>query len=213
MKKTVKINKIVEILDNTYQEKHVMESNYEGNPYKALVSCIMSLRNLDEVTFPIADKLFEIADTPQKIIELGTENLTKIIKSINYNRTKAENIISLSKIILEKYDGKVPDSIEKLLEFKGVGRKTANIVISIGFQRPAVAVDTHVHKIANRLGYVKTKSPDETEIELRKKLPKKYWRTINQLFVLHGKNICKTRKPKCDICPIIEYCNQIGVKP
>lgn len=212
MKKKVDINKIIEILENYYTDKHVMESNYEGNPYKALVACILSLRNLDEVTFPIADKLFEVADTPEKIIELGLENLQKYVKSINYYKTKAENIISLSHIIIEQYSGKVPDTIDELMKFRGVGRKTANITISVGFQQSAVAVDTHVHKISNRLGYVSTNTPDETEIELRKKLPQKYWRRVNQLFVLHGKNICKTRNPKCEICFISDYCNQVGVK-
>lgn len=212
MKKKVAINKIIELLETSYTDKHVMESNYEGNPYKALVACILSLRNLDEVTFPIADKLFEVADTPEKIIKLGLENLQKYVKSINYYKTKAENIISLSHIIIEQYSGKVPDTIDELLKFRGVGRKTANITISVGFQQPAVAVDTHVHKISNRLGYVSTNTPDETEIELRKKLPQKYWRRVNQLFVLHGKNICKTRNPKCEICIISDYCNQVGVK-
>ncbi|MEI7475175.1 MAG: endonuclease III [bacterium] len=212
MKKKVDITKIVEILENHYTEKHVMESNYEGSPYKSLVACILSLRNLDEVTFPIADRLFEVADTPQKIINLGVQKLQEYTKSINYYKTKAENIMLLSQQIIDDYNGEVPETIDELMKFRGVGRKTANITISVGFQRPAVAVDTHVHKIANRLGYVSTETPDETEMVLRKKLPQKYWRKINQLFVIHGKTICKTRGVKCNICPIIDYCNQIGVK-
>lgn len=208
MEKIVDIKKIVEILDN-YYPMHVMEDNYTGQPYKALISCLLSLRTRDEVTFPVAEKLFKIADTPQKMIELPYEKLCELIKSINYYKTKAENIQIISAILLEKYNGKVPSGMEELLAFRGVGRKTANIVISVGFERPAVAVDTHVHRISNRLGLVSTKKPDDTEMELRKKLPEKYWRKWNQLLVLHGKNTCKPITPLCSICPVIDYCNQV----
>jgi len=208
MQKKVDIKKIVEILDN-YYPMHVMEDNYTGNPYKALVSCLLSLRTRDEVTFPVAEKLFRVADTPYKMINLSHDELCTIIKSINYYKTKAENILNISGILIEEYKGEVPSGMEELLAFKGVGRKTANIVISVGFERPAIAVDTHVHRISNRLGLVLTKKPEETEFELRKKLPEKYWRKWNQLLVLHGKNTCKPITPLCQICPIIDFCNQI----
>ncbi|MEI8390355.1 MAG: endonuclease III [bacterium] len=208
MKKIVDIKKIVKILDD-YYPMHVMEDNYTGNPYKALVSCLLSLRTRDEITFPIAEKLFQIADTPYKMINLSYEELCLIIKSINYYKTKAENILNISRILTEKYNGEVPSLMEELLAFRGVGRKTANIVISVGFQKPAIAVDTHVHRISNRLGLVFTKTPEETEFELRKKLPEKYWRKWNQILVLHGKSTCKPITPLCKICPIVEYCNQI----
>jgi len=208
MKKKVDIKKIVEILDN-YYPMHTMEDNYTGKPYKALVSCLLSLRTRDEVTFPVAEKLFLLADTPYKMINLSHEELCTIIKSINYYKTKAENILNISGISTEKYNGEVPSGMEELVAFRGVGRKTANIVISVGFERPAVAVDTHVHRISNRLGLVLTKKPDDTESELRKKLPEKYWRKWNQLLVLHGKNTCKPITPLCQICPIIDYCNQL----
>ena len=211
MKKIVDIKKIVEILDD-YYPMHVMEDSYTGNPYKALVSCLLSLRTRDEITFPIAEKLFQIADTPYKMINLSHEELCLIIKSINYYKTKAENILNISRILTEKYNGKVPSLMEELLAFRGVGRKTANIVISVGFQKPAIAVDTHVHRISNRLGLVFTKTPEETEFELRKKLPEKYWRKWNQILVLHGKSTCKPITPLCKICPIVEYCNQIFEK-
>ena len=191
----------------------LLERQYQGQPYKVLVSCILSLRNRDEVTFPIADKLFQTADTPQKMINLPVEKLKEIVKSINYYITKTENIVSLSKIIIDKYGGLVPSTMEELLQFRGVGRKTANLVLAVGFNKPAIAVDTHMHKIFNRLGYVITKTPDETEMALRKKLPQKYWIGINPLFVMHGKEICKTSKPCCNICPIIEYCNQVNIIP
>lgn len=208
MKKFVDTEKIVEILRDFYPT-HVMEDNYTGQPYKALVSCILSLRTRDDVTFPIAEKLFKIADTPNKMVNLPYEKLCELIHSINYYSTKAENIQTLSKILIEKYDGKVPSTMEELLAFRGVGRKTANIVLSVGFQQPAIAVDTHVHRISNRLGLVQTKKPEETEFELMKKLPKKHWRAWNQLMVLHGRATCKPITPLCEICPIIDYCNQI----
>ncbi|OGH98127.1 MAG: endonuclease III [Candidatus Melainabacteria bacterium GWA2_34_9] len=206
--KKVDIEKIVEILDN-YYPMHVMEDTYTGQPYKALVSCLLSLRTRDEITFPVAEKLFQAADNPCKMINLSYEELCEKIKSINYYKTKAENIQTISRILLEKYNGEVPSTMEELLAFRGVGRKTANIVLSVGFQKPAIAVDTHVHRISNRLGLVSTKTPEETEFALREILPKKYWRKWNQIMVLHGKNTCKPITPLCKTCPIIEYCNQV----
>ena len=206
--KKVDIEKIVEILDN-YYPMHVMEDTYTGQPYKALVSCLLSLRTRDEITFPVAEKLFQAADNPCKMINLSYEELCEKIKSINYYKTKAENIQTISRILLEKYNGDVPSSMEELLAFRGVGRKTANIVLSVSFQKPAIAVDTHVHRISNRLGLVSTKTPEETEFALREILPKKYWRKWNQIMVLHGKNTCKPITPLCKTCPIIEYCNQV----
>ncbi len=211
MKKEVNIDKIVKILDD-YYPPHIMDTNYEGQPYKVLVSCLLSLRTRDEITFPVSAKLFDVADTPEKMANLSQDELESLIKSINYYKTKAQNIIDFSKLIVEKYDNKVPDTIEELLKFKGVGRKTANLVVALGHLKPAICVDTHVHKIMNRLGYIETKTPEQTEYALREKLEVKYWRVLNQLLVLHGREICKTINPKCSICPIIDYCNQIIVK-
>lgn len=210
MTKKVDIKKILEILEGHYSMP-MMAEIYTGNPYKTLVSCIMSLRTRDEITFPLAEKLFEIADNPESIAEMPYEELCRIIKSINYYKTKAENIQTISKTLIAEYDGQVPQEMDELLRFRGVGRKTANIVLSVGFGKPAIAVDTHVHRISNRLGYVKTKTPEDTEIELRKKLSQDYWRVINRLFVVHGKNTCTPTSPICSACPIIEYCNRIGV--
>ncbi len=204
----VNIEKIFSILKNHYSDFPMLDS-YTGKPYKALVSCLLSLRNRDEITYPVAERLFETADTPQKMVELPYEELCGIIKSINYYKTKAEKIQQISGVLLEKYSGKVPDNMEELLELRGVGRKTANIVLAVGYNLPAVAVDTHVHRISNRLGYVKTKTPDETEMELRKKVPQNLWKNINRLLVLHGRSICKPIKPLCSSCPIIDFCNRI----
>lgn len=211
MPKKVDINQILKILEN-YYKMPMMAEIYTGDPYKSLVSCIMSLRTRDEITFPIAEKLFKIADTAQTISQMPYDKLCGIIKSINYYKTKAENIQAISKTLVDQYDGKVPEDMDELLKFRGIGRKTANIILSVGFGKPAIAVDTHVHRISNRLGYVKTKTPDETETQLRKKLPKKHWREINRVFVLHGKNTCKPIGPMCSSCAIIGFCNQVGVK-
>ncbi|HBH17790.1 MAG TPA: endonuclease III [Cyanobacteria bacterium UBA9579] len=212
MEKFVDIPKIFEILES-YYPTHVMQARYQGQPFKVLVACILSIRNLDEITFPVADRLFQIADTPEDIVDLPIERLKAIIKPINFSESKAENIKKISKIILEQLNGEVPATMEGLLAFYGVGRKTANLVLSLGHNIPAIAVDTHVHKVTNRLGYVKTKTPEQTETALKEKLPQPYWIKINPLFVTHGKQICKTGRPWCDICPIIDYCNQIGVNP
>jgi len=207
MKKVIP-QKIVEILTDFYPT-HVMEDSYTGNPYKALVSCLLSLRTRDEITFPIAEKLFVKADSPEKMVNMPLDVLCETIKSINYYKTKAENILNISQILLDEYDGHVPSSMEELLAFKGVGRKTANIVLSVGFEIPAIAVDTHVHRISNRFGYVCTKNPEETEMALRKILPEKYWRQWNQVLVLHGRGVCRPISPLCGKCPIIDYCNQV----
>lgn len=200
------MEQLLKILDN-YYPMHTMEDNYTGKPYKALVSCLLSLRTRDEITFPVAEKLFEVADTPESMVKVPYEDLCRVIKSINYYKTKAENILLISGILIEKYQGKVPSKMDELLELRGVGRKTANIVLSVGFKKPALAVDTHVHRISNRLGYVSTTKPEQTEFELMKKVDKKLWRKVNQLFVLHGKNICKPITPLCGKCPIIDFCD------
>jgi endonuclease III len=210
MKKKVNAAKIFAILEK-YYPPHVMNSKYYGEPYKVLVSCILSLRNLDEVTFPVAEKLFKIADNPDAIAKMPLEQLKKEIKSINFYITKAQTIKNITDILIAKYNGQVPSDMDKLLAFKGVGRKTANIVRSVGYKMPVIAVDVHVHRISNRLGLVKTKEPEETEFALMKIISEEYRRKINQLFVLHGKSICKSRKPLCNVCPIIDYCNQINV--
>lgn len=179
------------------------------NPYLVLIACILSLRTNDKTTYPATLRMLKLADTPQKMMKVSAEDLEKAIYPVGFYKNKAGQIVELSKEIVEKYDGKVPDSIEILCKFRGVGRKTANLVMSLGFNEPAICVDVHVHRIFNRLGYIKTKNPEETEFALREKLPKKYWIPINTLLVTHGQNICKPQKPKCDICPIANYCAKI----
>ena len=139
-------------------------------------------------------------------LEQELEDLEKAIYPVGFYKNKAGQIIELSKILVEKYNSKVPDEIDELVKFKGVGRKTANLVLARGFNKPAICVDVHVHRIFNRLGYVKTQTPEETEFALRKKLPKKFWIEINTLIVTHGQNICKPQKPLCSECPIEKFC-------
>lgn len=207
------IEKIVKILKeaNQTQSDFVKLMDTFNDPYLVLISCILSLRTNDKTTYPATLRMLELGRTPNDIAHADVKELEKAIFPVGFYKNKAEQIIELSKILVEKYDSKVPDSIDELVKFKGVGRKTANLVIARGFNKPAICVDVHVHRIFNRLGYIKTKTPDETEIELRKKLPEKHWIEINTLLVTHGQNVCKPIKPLCENCPIEKYCAKIAV--
>ena len=178
------------------------------NPYLVLIACILSLRTNDKTTYPATLRMLELAKTPHEMKGVSVDDLAKSIYPVGFYENKAKQIIELSRQIDEELGGKVPDEIEELIKFKGVGRKTANLVLSEGFNKPAICVDVHVHRIFNRLGYVKTKTPEETEFALREKLPKKYWIEINSLMVTHGQNVCKPIKPNCTACPIAEYCKK-----
>lgn len=204
----INIDKIVEILQSANQPRsefvNLMETFH--NPYLVLIACILSLRTNDKTTYPATLRMLELAKTPQEMAKVSEEDLANAIYPVGFYKNKAKQIIELSKTIVNKLDGKVPDTIENLTKFNGVGRKTANLVLAKGFGIPAICVDVHVHRIFNRIGYVITKTPDETEFALREKLPQKYWLDINTLMVTHGQNVCKPTKPKCDECPIREYC-------
>lgn len=204
----IDIDKVVEILQQAEQPRsdfvQLMETFH--NPYLVLIGCILSLRTNDKTTYPATLRMLELAKTPEDMMKVNVEDLENAIYPVGFYKNKAKQIIELSKEIVEKLDGKVPDTIEDLIKFNGVGRKTANLVLAKGFGIPAICVDVHVHRIFNRLGYVKTKTPEETEFALRKKLPQKYWLDINTLMVTHGQNVCKPINPKCDICPIKKYC-------
>lgn len=175
--------------------------------YKILISTMLSLRTKDATTKEASLRLFEKADTPKKMIKLSEEEIAKLIYPVGFYKVKAKNIIETSKIIIDEYNGKVPDEIDELLKLKGVGRKTANLVVTEAYNKDGICVDTHVHRISNRLGYVNTKTPEETEFALRDKLPKEYWRIYNDILVVYGQNLCKPISPNCDRCGIIEYCN------
>lgn len=182
------------------------------DPYLVLIACILSLRTNDRTTYPATLRMLKLAKTPQQMMKVKLEDLEKAIYPVGFYKNKAGQIIELSRVLVEKYDGEVPCDIDELCKFKGVGRKTANLVLSEGFNEPAICVDVHVHRIFNRLGYLKTNTPEETEFELRKKLPKKYWIPINSLLVTHGQNVCKPIKPNCRICPISKYCKSGNLK-
>lgn len=205
------IDKIVSLLKDAKQPQSEFVKLMDSfkNPYLVLIACILSLRTNDKTTYPATLRMLELAKTPKEMKNVSQEELAKAIYPVGFYENKAKQIIELSKTIDEKLGGKVPDEIEDLIKFKGVGRKTANLVLSLGFNKPAICVDVHVHRIFNRLGYIKTKTPEETEFALREKLPQKYWIDINTLLVTHGQNVCKPVKPKCSECPIERYCAKI----
>ncbi len=182
------------------------------SPYRVLISTLLSLRTKDETTFKASKRLFEKADTPEKMLTLSKEEIEKLIYPVGFYHRKAEQILKISKILIEKYNGKVPDSLDELLKLPGVGRKTANLVLNEGFGKSGICVDTHVHRISNRLGLVKTKNPTETEFALQKVLPKKHWIIFNTLLVTLGQNICTPISPKCSTCPLNSICPKVGVK-
>ena len=181
------------------------------DPYLVLIACLLSLRTKDETTGPAARRLFSLADTPHKMLTLQPDQIERAIYPVGFYRTKVKTVIDVSRRIIEEYDGHVPDEIEELVTFKGVGRKTANLVRTQGFQKLGICVDTHVHRISNRWGYVHTKTPEETEMALRNKLPQQYWIEINDHLVAMGQTICHPTSPKCSQCPLERYCDKIGV--
>ena len=186
-------------------------ANRGATPFEVLVSTLLSLRTKDEVTAEAAKRLFARANTPQQILALGESELTGLIYPVGFYPTKAKRLMEISRIILAEYGGKVPDSIEAMLKLPGVGRKTANLVMVEGFKKDAICVDTHVHRISNRIGYVKTKTPDQTEFALREKLPRKHWVRYNELLVAFGQVLCRPISPFCSKCPVVQMCARIGV--
>ena len=181
-------------------------SQRDGNPFKVLISCILSLRTKDTTTGPASLRLFSRADTPEKMLQLDLSTIVEAIYPVGFYRNKAVQIREICQTLTEKYAGFVPESIEELLQFRGVGRKTANLVVTLGFGKPGICVDTHVHRICNHWGYVSTKSPEETEFRLREILPPRSWLRINDLLVTFGQNLCRPVSPFCSQCPIYDYC-------
>ncbi len=182
------------------------------DPYRILISTIISLRTKDEVTKEASERLFSLADNPYDMIKLSEEEISKAIYPAGFYKNKAKTIKEISKRFIEEFNGKVPSDLETLLSFKGVGRKTANLVLSEGFRIPAICVDTHVHRISNRLGIVSSKTPEETEKQLMEKVPKEYWNKINENLVAFGQTICKPVTPLCFKCPVNNICPKINVE-
>ncbi len=183
----------------------------KADPFKILVSTIISARTKDEVTGPASERLFALADSPGTMQKLPEEKIEKAIFPAGFYHTKAKAIRKASQELVERYGSTVPDTIEALLTLPGVGRKTANLVMTLAHNKAGICVDTHVHRITNRWGYVRTRTPHETECALRAKLPGKYWIAINTVLVMHGQNICKPVSPFCSHCPVFKYCDRIGV--
>ena len=182
-----------------------------GDPFKVLISCILSLRTQDRTTGPASERLFALADTPDRMAELPVEVMEQAIYPVGFYRQKALQIRGICRLLVERYDGRVPDELDELLKFKGVGRKTANLTMTLGFGKPGICVDTHVHRICNRWGYVCTKTPEQTEFALRAKLPDAYWITINDFLVTFGQNQCHPVSPRCSSCPLAHLCDRRGV--
>lgn len=183
----------------------------QRDPFVILVSTLLSLRTKDEVTELATERLLKLASTPREMLKVPAQKIAKAIYPVGFYRVKARTIHHVCRELIKRFDSRVPDNLEELLGIKGVGRKTANLVISLAYGKPGICVDTHVHRISNRLGYIKTKTPDETEFALREKLPRRHWIIYNTLMVAFGRKTCKPVSPLCSICPIKIYCARAGV--
>jgi endonuclease-3 len=182
-----------------------------GDPFRILISCLISLRTTDAVTGPAAERLFRLAQTPEAMARLVPRAIASAIYPASFYRTKGRTVREVCRTLLRDFGGRVPDSLEDLLRLKGVGRKTANLVVTLGYRRPGICVDTHVHRIANRLGLVRTKTPEATEFALRAILPRRHWIPLNDLLVAFGQNLCRPLSPFCSRCPIATLCPRVGV--
>jgi len=209
------INQIVKILKKELDlgempiVTHLAETQHD--PFVILISTLLSLRTKDEVTAVATDRLFALASTPEAMLKVSQAKIAKAIYPVGFYRVKAKNIHHTCRELIDRFDSKVPDNLEDLLSIKGVGRKTANLVVTLAYGKDGICVDTHVHRISNRLGYVVTKTPDETEMALRAKLPRRHWIIYNTLLVAFGRKTCKPVSPLCSTCPIKQYCARIGV--
>jgi len=186
-------------------------SHRSRDPFHILVSTILSLRTKDEVTRQAAKRLLGKVQSPEELLLLPEEEIAQLIFPVGFYKTKARTLKQICRDLIDRYEGRVPSDLEELLKLKGVGRKTANLVLTLGFHKPGICVDTHVHRVSNRLGYVKTKTPEQTETALRGKLPKEYWIEYNDLLVTWGQNICRPISPFCSRCAVLPYCKQVGV--
>jgi endonuclease III len=206
------IHKIIQILKKEIRQWRVpVVGHFSQSPFMVLISCLLSLRTQDKTTGEASARLFRLAKTPRTMAELPAAQIEKAIYPVGFYKTKAKNIAKICRIIVSEYSGRVPDDIDTLLKLPGVGRKTANLVVTLGYNKPGICVDTHVHRITNRWGYVQTKTPEKTEAALRAKLPERYWMIINDLLVTYGQNICKPISPFCSQCKIQRYCDRVGV--
>ena len=206
---------VIQLLNKEYHKWKVpavtLEAEASRDPFRVLVSTVLSLRTKDETTAEASRRLFRLAGNPRSMLGLSENEIIDAIYPVGFYRTKAKNILDICRRLVEDYGSKVPDDLDELLKFKGVGRKTANLVLTLGYNKDGICVDTHVHRISNRLGYIKTKTPLDTEMALRKKLPRQYWIDYNSLLVAFGQHQCRPISPICSTCPVIDYCDRVGV--
>ena len=188
---------------------HLAEN--ERNPFVILMSTLLSLRTKDDVTAVATERLMKLASTPEEMLKVPIRKIEKAIYPVGFYRVKARSIHHVSEELIKRFSSRVPDNLDDLLSIKGVGRKTANLVIALAYGKDAICVDTHVHRISNRLGYIKTKTPEETEFALRKKLPRRHWIIYNTIMVAFGQTTCKPVSPLCTKCPVYKYCDRVGV--
>jgi endonuclease-3 len=211
----IKINDVIRIFKKELAVgqmpivSHLAED--QRDPFVILISTLLSLRTKDEVTAVATERLLALASTPQEMLQLPLEKIAKTIYPVGFYRVKARTIHHVCRELIERFGAKVPDDLDELLSIKGVGRKTANLVVSLAYGKEGICVDTHVHRISNRLGYVKTKTPEETEFALRAKLPRKHWIIYNTIMVAFGRQTCKPVSPLCSRCPVYQYCDRVGV--
>jgi endonuclease III len=183
----------------------------QPDPFRVLIACLLSLRTQDATTRGAAERLFAVADTPAGMLRLSPARIARLIYPVGFYRMKARIIRDLCRDLLDRFGGRVPEDLDALLSLKGVGRKTANLVMTVGFGRPGICVDTHVHRISNRWGLVQTLTPEQTELALRAKLPRRYWIRYNDLLVAFGQNVCRPLSPHCSRCPVARRCQRVGV--
>jgi endonuclease-3 len=189
----------------------VVAKQSDRDPFLILISCLLSLRTKDKTTREAGDRLFAMARTPATMLQQPLKKIEQAIYPVGFYRMKAKSIHHICRRLIDEYGGGVPDSIDELVTLPGVGRKTANLVVTVGFQKPGICVDIHVHRISNRWGYIKTRTPEESENALRRKLPPQYWITYNDLLVPFGQNLCLPVSPLCSTCKLTKYCDQVGV--
>ena len=203
--------RVMRNLMGRYEIDRFRRTHGPGGPFRILVGCIISLRTKDAVTYPATERLFQRAADPAAMSRLREATIASLIYPAGFYRVKARQIREISRMLVRDHDGEVPATIDALLEFPGVGRKTANLVVTLGFDAPGICVDIHVHRITNRLGWVRTSHPDQTEEVLRRKLAPRFWIPINETLVRHGQSVCKPISPICSTCPVIDDCRRQGV--
>ena len=207
------IDRVIRILKRAIRPWKVpVVGHYRPDSFETLISCLLSLRTKDETTHGASRRLFRLARTPRRMLRLPTATIERAIYPVGFYRTKARTIHSVCRTLLERYGGRVPDELEELLTIKGVGRKTANLVVTLAFGKDGICVDTHVHRISNRWGYVRTRTPEQTEMALRRILPRRYWQIYNDLLVTFGQNLCHPTSPWCSRCPLEPVCAKRGVR-